>query len=174
LGLEKAESTFTWQFGDLDLAALSTPERRLGVVFQSLELFPHITARENIMFAAESRHREKNQAELHLRELVSVLALEAVLDRKAAFLSGGEKQRVSIARALIGRPRILLLDEPFSALDADLRKEARSLVRSAIKREKIPAILVTHDRDDLRAFSGKVSEIRAGRLVGESLLEGFV
>jgi sulfate transport system ATP-binding protein/putative spermidine/putrescine transport system ATP-binding protein len=174
LGLEKGDPGFVWQFSDLNLAALPTPERRLGVVFQGLELFPHMTARENILFAADSRRRDQAEATQHLRELVSVLVLQSCLDRKVAFLSGGEKQRVAIARALIGQPRILLLDEPFSALDADLRKEARSLVRSAIEREKIPVILVTHDRDDLRAFRGKVSEIRAGRLSGESSLEGFV
>ena len=123
LGLESVDAGFSWKLGDVDLASLPTPERRLGVVFQSLELFPHMSARENMMFAADSRKRPRVEAEADLRELVSVLGLGGCIDRQAAFLSGGEKQRVAIARALIGKPRVLFLDEPFSALDAEIRKE---------------------------------------------------
>lgn len=166
LGLERAEG-FSWDFQGLDLAKLPTPERRLGVVFQTLELFPHLSAEENIRFAAEARKIPIAEARAHLDELARTLGLEAVLDRKASVLSGGEKQRVALARALIGRPRVLFLDEPFSALDADLRNEARSLVKRAIENEKIPTVLITHDREDLEAFGGKVSEIRAGRIIRE-------
>lgn len=167
LGLDRAEG-FSWEFKGLDLARLPTPERRLGVVFQTLELFPHMTARGNIRFAADARKIPEAEAEQHLRELVRVLGLESCLDRKAAVLSGGEKQRVALARALIGKPRVLFLDEPFSALDADLRNEARALVKRAIEQEGIPTVLITHDRQDLEAFGGKVSEIRDGRIVNES------
>lgn len=167
MGLDQVEPGFSWQVGDLDLSKLPTPERRLGVVFQSLELFPHMTARENILFASQARGIPEEEASSHLNELVSVLSLERSLTRRAGILSGGEKQRVALARALIGRPRILFLDEPFSALDADLRAEARSLVKQAIEREKIPTVLITHDRQDLEVFKGKVSEIENGRIVRE-------
>jgi ABC-type sulfate/molybdate transport systems ATPase subunit len=165
LGLDRAEPGFTWNFRGEDLARLSTPARQLGVVFQTLELFPHMTARQNIMFAAESRKIPRDSAETHLRSLASTLGLVSLLDRGASVLSGGERQRVALARALIGKPRILFLDEPFSALDADLRADARHLVRDAIAAEKIPTVLITHDREDLAVLASKVSEIKAGRLV---------
>lgn len=170
LGLEEAAHGFRWELNGIDLATLATPERRLGVVFQSLEIFPHLTAEENILFAAEARRRPRGETDAHLAELVETLSLQKCFERKAALLSGGERQRVALARALIGKPRVLFLDEPFSALDAALRQEARGLVRRAIEREKIPAVLVTHDRDDLQAFSGKISEIHAGRIVRESAM----
>jgi ABC-type sugar transport system ATPase subunit len=170
LGLDRAEPGFSWTMSGTDLAALPTPERRLGVVFQSLEIFPHMTAEENIRFAADARKRSRTDTNRHLTELASTLGLEKCLGRRAGLLSGGEKQRVALARALIGLPRVLFLDEPFSALDAHLRNEARGLVRRALEKEKIPAVLITHDREDLDAFSGKLSEMSAGRIVRESKL----
>ena len=165
LGLDIAEPGFSWKFGDVDLAFLPTPERRLGVVFQSFELFPLMSARENILFAAEARGRSGPEVVRHLDELVASLSLESCLSRRAGLLSGGEKQRVALARALIGTPRVLFLDEPFSALDEALRVEARALVARAIAAAGIPTVLITHDRADLAAFGGKVSEISGGRLV---------
>lgn len=170
LGLDLPEPGFTWVVDGVDLAQLPTPERRLGVVFQTLEIFPHMTAEENIRFAAEARHLAKEEYKKHLEELVETLELGSCLSRQASVLSGGEKQRVALARALIARPRVLFLDEPFSSLDAHLRSEARGLVRRVLERERIPAVLVTHDRDDLSAFTGKVSEIAAGRIVREGKL----
>lgn len=168
LGLEKPNSLI-WDFKGENLAALSTADRRLGVVFQTLELFPHMTAQENIRFAAKARKLDKNQSESHAEELRQMLKLEGCWTRRASLLSGGEKQRVALARALIGQPRILFLDEPFSALDSDLRNDARKLVREAIERSKIPTLLITHDREDLQAFGGKISEISGGRIVRESM-----
>lgn len=165
IGLDQAESGFSWKFKDTDLATLKVPERKLGVVFQSLELFPHLTARENILFAADARKLSAEKSSKRIAELSESLKIESILDRQAKHLSGGERQRVAIARALIGEPRILLLDEPFSALDAELRSGARALVKSVIDREKIPAILITHDRADLDAMAAKVSEIRGGAIV---------
>lgn len=164
LGLDRPEPGFTWKFGAIDLAELSTPERRLGVVFQTLELFPHMTARENIWFAVEARGIARDRAEAHLSSLVETLALGSFLDRRASVLSGGERQRVAIARALIGEPRLLFLDEPFSALDAGLRSEARSLVKRVIEREKIPTVLITHDPEDLGVLATRVTKIHDGRL----------
>jgi ABC-type sulfate/molybdate transport systems ATPase subunit len=164
IGLENPDSDFSWMFGGVDIATLPVPEKKLGVVFQSLELFPHMTARQNIAFAAEARGIESERAKERISELSSSLGIESILDRPARILSGGERQRVAIARALIGEPRILLLDEPFSALDNELRADARKLVRSVLDQEKIPAILITHDLADLDALAGQVTEIRGGRL----------
>ena len=167
LGLDRPKRPYSWVLNGIDLAQVPTPERRLGVVFQSLELFPHMTAQENILFAADARKIPMATALPHLHALSKVLGLEPFLLRRAALLSGGERQRVALARSLIGRPRILFLDEPFSALDADLRVEARNLVKNAIQQESIPMVLITHDREDLEAFSGKVCEMKAGRVVRE-------
>lgn len=164
IGLETCRS-MSWEFKGEDLARLPVPLRRLGVVFQTLELFPHMSARENIAFAASARSIPKAEARARIEELSGLLGLNAALDRSAALLSGGERQRVALARALIGRPRVLFLDEPFSALDADTRHEARLLVKSVIETQKIPTLLITHDRQDLDVLAKKITEIHDGRLV---------
>jgi len=159
IGLEECEG-LTWKFGDVDLAVLPTPERRLGVVFQSFELFPHMSAAENILFAARARHLPAPESEARLQELVSDLRLEDCLSRRASLLSGGEAQRVALARAVIARPRFLFLDEPFSSLDAELRADARALVKRVITRLAIPTLLITHDSDDLSALADHVFKVR--------------
>ncbi|MBS1970015.1 MAG: ATP-binding cassette domain-containing protein [Bdellovibrionales bacterium] len=164
IGLETAPN-FRWMFKDHDLAKMAVPQRRLGVVFQTLDLFPHMTAEENILFAAKAREIPPEQAFERLQELTKVLQMTSFLNRPVSVLSGGEKQRVAIARALSGDPRILLLDEPFSALDQELRQESRALIKSVIEKEKIPTILVTHDPADVEALANKVSVIRNGSIV---------
>ena len=164
IGLEPCPG-LEWTFGKDDLAKLPAPERRLGVVFQSLELFPHMTAEENILFAAKVREVPSDEAGRRMTELAADLRLTDFLQRKAGLLSGGEAQRVALARAVIGRPRFLFLDEPFSSLDAELRVEARGLVKQVIERLKIPTLLITHDQEDLRALAQHVVKIRGGRLV---------
>lgn len=149
-----------WTLNGIDLAALPVPQRRLGVVFQTWELFPHMTARENILFAA--RARKISGAERKLQSLAQTLKLTSVINRHAAVLSGGEKQRVALARALIGEPLLLLLDEPFSALDPELKGEARLLVKNAIS--NVPTLLVTHDPEDLKSLAQNVVHIRNGKI----------
>lgn len=169
LGLQSCRS-LRWVVQGVDLANLAVPERRLGVVFQSYDLFPHLTARENIEFAARARLIPNDEADKLLQELVTELRMENFIDRRINLCSGGEKQRVALARAIIGKPRVLLLDEPFSALDEELREEARILVKTLIGRYKIPTLLVTHDRRDVKVLANKISEIRNGHLVSEEIL----
>lgn len=164
IGLEPAPR-LKWMFKGVDLARLPVPSRRLGVVFQSLDLFPHLSAEENILFAAKARRLPSTEAREKLDHLVSRLSLGSVLKKSAQVLSGGERQRVALARALIGRPQILLLDEPFSALDENLRQESRELVKSVLREEKIPALLITHDEKDVRSLADQVSRIEAGRIL---------
>lgn len=162
IGLEQCPG-MKWHFKGLDIAELSVAQRRLGVVFQSYELFPHLTARDNIIFAAKARKlTEKNITE-SLARLVLDLKLESFLFRRPHQLSGGEQQRVALARALIGEPRFLFLDEPFSALDTELRQDARDLVLDVINRRQIPSLLITHDPEDLK-IAQKVFKLKNGRL----------
>lgn len=154
----------SWKFGDVDLAKLPLGERRLGIVFQTLELFPHMTARENIFFAARARRIAKAQAEADYLRLITDLRLEACEDRSVLQLSGGERQRVALARALIGQPRVLLLDEPFSSLDIQLREDARALVKSVIQKRQIPVLLITHDNRDLEVLADRIDYIDNGHL----------
>lgn len=163
LGLEECPG-MKWNFQGVDLAKLKTPDKRLGVVFQTLDLFPHMTAEENILFAARARNVDSRKVASRMKELNEVMQMEGFLQRKASVLSGGEKQRVAIARAIVGEPRLLLLDEPFSALDQELREESRKLLKRVIEVEKIPALLVTHDHRDVEVLANKVSKIRNGQL----------
>jgi ABC-type Fe3+/spermidine/putrescine transport system ATPase subunit len=163
LGLEACPG-LKWKWGTEDLALAPTPERRLGVVFQSLDLFPHLTARQNIFFAAKARKVAADQAESRFSRLNQVLHLQTFLERRAELLSGGEKQRVALARALMSFPRMLFLDEPFSALDESLRSEARSFLKQILTETGIPALLITHDERDLEILSQKVTRIENGRI----------
>ena len=165
LGLDEApQLSWTWANGE-DLAQLPVTKRNLGVVFQNYELFPHMTSLENILFAARARKITDSDTQERLKRLSHMLHLDKFLNRKTSLLSGGERQRVALARALIGRPRFLFLDEPFSALDANLRAEARALVKNLITELSIPTLLVSHDEEDVRALAHTVAEIRDGHLL---------
>jgi sulfate transport system ATP-binding protein/putative spermidine/putrescine transport system ATP-binding protein len=164
MGLD-ACPTLSWILNGVDLAQLPPPDRRLGVVFQTYELFPHLSAERNILFAAQARGLPRDQWTARLEVLSRALHLQSCLKRRAELLSGGERQRVALARALIGEPRFLLLDEPFSALDSSLRHEARQLVLRVIEQLHIPTLLVTHDDDDLEVLADLVVRIENGRLV---------
>lgn len=161
IGLEPCPS-LSWKFKDLDLAKLSVSEKKLGVVFQSYELFPHLTAKENIKFAATARN--VSSAEKKIEDALDVLELVSVADRKVQVLSGGEKQRVALARAMIGEPRILLMDEPFSALDEELRDQAREYLKRIIEVHSIPVLLITHDRHDVEALAQHQIKLKNGKL----------
>ena len=170
LGLEEIKKPFIWKFGDLDIAKLSVGERQMGVVFQSYEIFPHMSGFENIKFAATCRNLDPDLFQERYRKYLIKLKMESFIDRQASVLSGGEKQRVALARALITEPRLLMLDEPFSALDENLKQESRDLVKQLLKEEKIPVLLITHDQRDVDALADKVSVIRQGRIVEEKVV----
>lgn len=163
IGLEKAR-TLQWTFQGEDLAKLPVGQRRLGVVFQNYELFPHLSARENIWFAAQARGMNEADIQSRVHFFTKRLRMESFLERNAGVLSGGEKQRIALVRALIGKPRILLLDEPFSALDEELRQESRGVLKELLQEEGIPALLVTHDSRDVEALADRIQGLRYGRL----------
>lgn len=138
------------------------PERRgIGLVPQEGALFPHLTAAENVAFGLPSRGRRRNPRVLELLDLVG-LADHA--DRRPSQLSGGQQQRVALARALAPSPGVVLLDEPFSALDAGLREKLRVQVRTALKAVGATAIIVTHDQDEALSIADTVAVLEEGRV----------
>lgn len=151
IGLEACSGQ--WMQNGKDLMEQSVPHRNFAAVFQSLDLFPHMTAQQNIMFSAESRGIAKNKAQQNFEQLVNVLNLSSCLSHKGRQLSGGEAQRVAVARALICKPTRLFLDEPFSSLDADIKKQARQLIKQSIAEFKIPTLMITHDHEDIRLMA---------------------
>lgn len=174
LGIDAAKK-LEWDFQGTDLGKLAVSTRRLGIVFQNHELFDHMTASENLEFAAEAAlcrpkdlRPSAEKIKTNLERFSKKLGIDAFSNRSARLLSGGERQRVALARALIGEPRMLLLDEPFSSLDAENRGEARALVRSVLDENRLPAILVTHDLQDVTALDARLCRIAGGRLIAGS------
>ena len=138
---------------------LAPPARRIGYVPQDLALFPNLDVRRNVMFGA---HRGGDAA--LAAEALYVLQLEGLLDRSIAGLSGGERQRVALARALISAPRLLLLDEPLTGLDAALRDRALEHLRRVRDLLRVPMVYVTHDPRDAAALEGEILWLDQGRL----------
>ncbi len=163
LGLEKPKR-FNWFFNGEDISKLAPADRRLGVVFQTVDLFPHLTAEENILFAAKIKRIEKQKAFEKIEVLQARLNMQSFLKRKASLLSGGEAQRVALARALMLSPRMLLLDEPFSSLDEENKNEGRKLLKEVIQSEKIPALIISHDSLDSKLIGQKTYLLNDGQI----------
>jgi molybdate transport system ATP-binding protein len=143
-GIEFGGPDFKWKLDGTELSSLAIKDRRIGFVFQDYALFPHMTCRENIAYP-------HGVSSSNVDDLINQLNLKKCQSTKASLLSGGEKQRTALARALAYRPRILFLDEPFSALDSDNKQQARDELYHVIEKYNIPAILVTHDPDDYKS-----------------------
>ena len=137
---------------------LPPEQRQLGMVFQDYALFPHLTVAENIRFGLKPDQSSRVQ------DMLQLTGLEAFADRYPQALSGGQQQRVALARALAPSPRLLLLDEPFSNLDATLRQQLSHELRALLKKAGISAVLVTHDQHEAFAFSDKIGLLNQGKL----------
>ncbi|MCA1828584.1 MAG: ABC transporter ATP-binding protein [Myxococcales bacterium] len=136
---------------------LSPQERRIGFLFQEHALFPHLSVRRNIAHGVRGRDQR-------VAEVARLVRVDELLDRKPAELSGGQRQRVALARALAPSPRLLLLDEPLSALDAPSRAELQIELRRVLEQQKIPAIVVTHDRVEALALGDRLAVLTAGEV----------
>jgi molybdate transport system ATP-binding protein len=152
-----------------DVAGLDVPveERRIGYVPQDFALFPHLTVRGNIDFALASASPPppRDARARRTMDILRELSLEPIADRRPATLSGGEKQRAALARALSVHPRALLLDEPLAALDIHARREVRTFLASYLRALSVPTIVVTHDPEDARVLGAGVAVLEAGRIV---------
>ena len=163
-GLKKVEKGFQWIFKDQDMVLLSPPERNISLLFQSLELFPHMNTEQNILFPAQARKMNRKEIQERLLVLQEHLQFSAFLKKPVHLLSGGEKQRVALARALIVKPRFLILDEPFSSLDEELKESSIQLLKKILEREKCPTLLISHDKEELKSLAQKVFYIQKGQL----------
>jgi molybdate transport system ATP-binding protein len=148
-----------------DITHTSPRDRHIAMMYQDLMLFPHMTVRENIIFSMRMRRCDDESCNTQVDDLVSVLGIEHLLMRKPDTLSGGEAQRVALARALIQQPRLLLLDEPLSALDSMTRERLRQEIRSVHRHRVIPIIHITHHFEDVYALADKVAIMQDGRIV---------
>jgi thiamine transport system ATP-binding protein len=132
-----------------------THRRKIGMVFQDGALFPHMSVADNIGYGLKMQGVRKTERRQRVDELLALIRLDTFDARAVATLSGGEQQRVALARALAPQPRVLLLDEPFSSLDSDLRLELATEVRGVLKATSTTAIIVTHDRDEATRFGDR-------------------
>ncbi len=138
--------------------------RRFAMVFQDFSLWPHLTVMENVAFGLRLRRVERSEQRERVLAAVERVGLSAKLDAFPGALSGGQQQRVAIARALVVEPRILLLDEPLSALDAKLRDELRDEIATLIRRLEMTAVYVTHDQIEALTIADRIAVMRAGRI----------
>ncbi len=159
------EATGSVRIGELDLGPLPTERRRVGILFQDDLLFPHLSVGGNLAFALAADVTSRAARRTRIDAALADVGLAGFAARDPATLSGGQRARVALVRALLAAPRALLLDEPFGRLDADLRDEFRRFVFDHAKAERLPVVLVTHDADDARAAGGVV--VRIGAAVAE-------
>jgi ABC-type Fe3+/spermidine/putrescine transport system ATPase subunit len=138
--------------------------RKLGFVFQDLALWPHLTVRKNLDFVLGSMALSRHEHNRRAQDALALVRIEELAGRYPHQLSGGEQQRVALARAIVREPRVLLLDEPLSSLDPELRADLRSELARLHRALSLTTVYVTHDREDAAALADSVIEMRAGRI----------
>lgn len=153
-------------FGDDDVTELSTENRGIGLVFQNYALYPHMTVKQNILFPLQNLtgadKLTKEQMQERAYEVAKLVQIDELMERKPSELSGGQQQRVAIARALVKMPRVLLLDEPLSNLDARLRLQTREEIRRIQKETGITTVFVTHDQEEAMSISDMIVVMKLG------------
>ncbi|QPB42259.1 ABC transporter ATP-binding protein [Rodentibacter haemolyticus] len=146
-----------------DLTSIPTENRQIGLIFQDYALFPHLSVQENIAFGLNGKTpAEKQQI---VNEMAELVRLNRLLDRYPHELSGGQQQRVAIARALACKPHLLLLDEPFSNIDSQVRQKMIREIKAILKQQNVPAIFVTHSKEEAFAFADKLALMAQGKIL---------
>ena len=163
-GLERPTSGQLY-FGDEAMNTVPPEERDIAMVFQSIALYPHLNVRDNIGLALKTRGASRQVIAERTTEVVNVLDIGGLLDRRIHQLSGGQRQRVAIAKALVRRPRLFLLDEPFSSLDAALRRQMRSELVRIHRGVETTMVFVTHDQEEAMAIADRIAVMRDGELI---------
>jgi len=162
-GLERPDSGEVLLAGE-DATRLTPQRRNVGFVFQHYAAFKHLTVRDNVAFALTIRKRPKQEIRERVDELLDLVQLSGFADRYPSKLSGGQRQRMALARALAARPRVLLLDEPFGALDARVRAELRDWLRRLHEEVHVTTVFVTHDQEEAMEVADRVAVLDHGRL----------
>lgn len=147
-----------------DQTRVPAHERGVGFVFQHYAAFEHLTVFRNVAFGLEIRHRPKDEIRRKVGELLELVHLEAFADRRPAQLSGGQRQRMALARALAAEPSVLLLDEPFGALDTKVRRELRAWLRRLHDEVQVTTVVVTHDQEEALEVADEVVVVNHGRV----------
>jgi putative spermidine/putrescine transport system ATP-binding protein len=154
----------TVHFGERDVTRVPVHKRNVGMVFQGYALFPHLTVARNVEFGLRVRGWDKDRVAKRVEEMLDWVQLGAMSERRPRQLSGGQQQRVAVARAMAIQPDVLLLDEPFSALDAKLRLQMRTEIRELQREARITSVFVTHDQEEAMAIADRIGVMNHGRL----------
>ncbi|MCL4167758.1 UNVERIFIED_CONTAM: hypothetical protein GTU68_023535, partial [Idotea baltica] len=161
--LHSGEITSAGQVLSSEKLTVPTERRNIGMVFQDFALFPHLTIGKNICFGIRQQKKVEKAKRLH--ELLDLIGLAGYESRYPHELSGGQQQRVALARAMAPRPRLLLLDEPFSSMDVELRGTLAKEIRSILKHESITTVMVTHDQHEAFSMADQIGVLNDGRLL---------
>ena len=159
-----APTSGTVKFGERDVTRVPVHKRNVGMVFQGYALFPHLTVAKNVEFGLRVRGWDKPKITARVAEMLRWVQLEALAERQPRALSGGQQQRVALARAMANEPDVLLLDEPFSALDAKLRTQMRTEIRELQRQAGITSVFVTHDQEEAMAIADRIGVMNHGKL----------
>ena len=163
-GLTPADGGEVWLNGR-DITLMPSEKRNISLMFQDYALFPHLNAWQNAAFGLKMRKVPRKEAEQRARQALDEVGLGGEAERSVDSLSGGEQQRLALARALVTQPDLLLLDEAFSSLDTHLRRHLRDQTVRQIRRQNIPAILVTHDPEEAFTLADRIALMHAGRVL---------
>jgi putative spermidine/putrescine transport system ATP-binding protein len=151
-------------FDGKDVTHVPTNKRNVGMVFQSYALFPNMTVAGNIGFGLKVANASKDEVDVRVKEMLKLIKLDALADRYPWQMSGGQQQRVALARALANKPKVLLLDEPLSALDAKIRISLREEIRELQRELNITTVFVTHDQEEALSISDRIVVLNEGRV----------